>query len=98
MSRLGKHQLCLLASLASPFLKVIVGDRLSRSLVRRGLMAPHWSDPKRADGLHGITPAGLRALADALERGDLEQFLDPRFQRDRARLLWDVKDETGGKR
>lgn len=89
MARLGKHQLCLLATLASPFMLLVVSDKLSRSLVQRGLLEPR-RPPIKGDkddgGFFGITPAGLRALADALERGNVEQFFDEKFERDRVRL------------
>ena len=87
--QLGKHQLCLLASMASPFSLLIVGDKISRSLEKRGLLAPH--SLKTNDGFFGVTPTGLRELAGALERGELEQFTDPKFRRDRARLYIDAK-------
>ena len=89
--RLGKHQLCLLASMASPFSVLVVGDRVSRSLVKRGLMASHFAEKAKAEGFHGITPAGLRELADAMERGELEQFLDQSYRRDTARLALGIK-------
>lgn len=90
--RLGKHQLNLLATMASPFSALIVKDRVAVSLAKRGLLAPHFAGKKgvgsgpaatNRDSFFGITPAGLRALADAYEAGQLEQFLDPKFQRDR---------------
>ena len=61
---LGKRQLSLLKALGSPGLALVVGDRVSSSLVRRGLC-------KQTDtgGIVCITPAGLRVLADALEKG-----------------------------
>ena len=86
MRPLGKHQLCLLASMASPFSLVVVGDGISRSLVKRGLLGVHWNPRKDRDGFLGITPAGLRTLADQMQAGKLEQFLDPKYERDRARL------------
>ena len=89
MRPLGKHQLCLLATMASPFSLLIVGDRVSKSLVNRGLLEPHFA--RDDDAFHGISPAGLRAVARAMERGELEQFLDPKFQRDRARLFFGTK-------
>lgn len=94
--KLGKHQLCLLATMASPFSLLIVGDKISRSLVKRGLLAPHFA---KSDGFHGVTPSGLRAVAEAMERGDLEQFMDPKYRRDQARLYWSTKasdSATGG--
>jgi hypothetical protein len=79
--RLGKHQLKLLAGLGSPFTLLVVGDALSASLVKRGLLE---ATGRSGDSFFRITPAGLRELADALDRGDLEQFVDKRI--------------TGGKR
>lgn len=72
--RLGKKQLRLLAPMGNPFFLLVVGDKLSDSLVKRGLLKP-----TRGDSLFQITPAGLRVLADAHERGELEQFVDKRF-------------------
>ena len=84
-TRLGKHQLCLLATMGSPFSLLVVGDRLSASLVARGDMEPRHRKGL-ADGFLGITPTGLRILADAMERGELEQFFAPEFTRDRPRI------------
>lgn len=72
--RLGKLQIKLLAGLGSPFTLLVVGDALSASLVKRGLLVA-----TRGDSLFRITPAGLRELADVLDRGDLEQFVDKRI-------------------
>lgn len=74
MRALGRLQLDLLAKLASPSLFLVVGKPLSTSLVRRGLMRAHGA-PAPPNDPHGgfvqITPAGLRALADAWEAGRL---------------------------
>jgi len=86
---LGKHQLCLLATMASPFSLLVVGDRISRSLVRRGLLGQHFA--KKDDAFIGITPAGLRALADEMEAGRLEPFLEPEFQRDQVRIYLNIR-------
>ncbi len=93
--RLGKHQLCLLASMASPFSALVVGDKVSRSLVDKGLLAPHFSDK---DAWHGITAKGLRELADQFEAGNLNQFLAPDFQRDKVRLYMSTKAGDSPKR
>ena len=53
--RLGKHQLCLLASMASPFNLLIVGDRISQSLVDRKFLAPH-SHGAHKDGAFLASP------------------------------------------
>lgn len=98
--RLGKHQLCLLATMASPFIALILKDRVAASLAKLGLLAPDFASGKGVgsgpsatgqDSFFGITPAGLRALADAYEAGRLERFLDPKFQRDRTRLYTGTK-------
>lgn len=81
----GRHQLCLLASMGSPFSLLVVGDRLAASLVARGLLEPR-NRKGLADGFLGVTPKGLRDLADALEAGQLEQFFAPEFTRDRPRI------------
>lgn len=71
---LGKLQLERLMGLASPTCLLVVGDALSKSLVSRGLLKPHFQD--RPDAWHRITPSGLRALADAFEAGALDQFME----------------------
>lgn len=70
---LGKLQLEKLMGLSSPSMLLVVGDAVSSSLVKRGLLAP--AVPDRPDAWHRITPAGLRALADAFEAGRLDQFM-----------------------
>lgn len=73
---LGKHQLRRLMGLASPGCMLVVAhDAVSKSLVKRGLTAPKL--PDEPDAWHGITPNGLRALADAFETGKLQQFMKP---------------------
>ena len=90
--KLGKHQLSLLATMASPFSSLIVTDRVAESLVKREFLSPHFASQRMGEGsFFGITPMGLRALADAYEAGLLEQFLDPKFQRDRTRLYIGTK-------
>ncbi|HYD66113.1 hypothetical protein [Azospirillum sp.] len=64
-----------LLGLASPSMLLVVGDAVSKSLVKRGLLKPRLRN--RPDAWHGITPAGLRALADAYEAGKLKQFMQP---------------------
>ena len=67
MRPLGKHQLELLAGLACPGRALIVPGKVSESLVRRGLLKCY------DDGSFScITPNGLRALADALEAGKVD--------------------------
>jgi len=75
MRPLGKNQLERLMGLASPSMILIVGDKLSNSLVSRGLLRPNFPDAPEA--WHRITPAGMRVLADAYEAGQLEPFMKP---------------------
>jgi hypothetical protein len=71
--KLGKNQLERLLGLASPTsLLVVGGDRVIRSLAKRGMVKA--KDPCKPNAWLQITPAGLRVLADALEAGELEQF------------------------
>lgn len=69
--RIGPQQLQRLITLSSLGCMLIVGDRLSESLVRRGLLA----DDGKGDWCR-ITPAGLRALADEMEAGRVEDALE----------------------
>ena len=73
MRPLGKLQLERLMGLASPSCLMVVGDAVSRTLVKRGLLKPHF--PDNPDAWHRITPSGLRELAAAYEAGQLDQFM-----------------------
>jgi hypothetical protein len=68
---LGKEQLRLLSVLASPGVCMPAPCRVAESLKRRGLL-------RSTEGGGGavIAPAGLRALADALEAGRVRTFDD----------------------
>jgi hypothetical protein len=64
-ARLGKNQLRLLRTLCAG-MSVIVPDKLTRSLCDRGLMR------EAVPGAFvGVTANGLRALADAADRGEV---------------------------
>ena len=52
---------------------MIVGNAVSKSLVKRGLLKPHF--PDNPEAWHRITPLGLRTLADAYEAGQLDRFM-----------------------
>ena len=81
--------------MGSPFHALVVADKVSRSLAKRGLLEP-VGDPEAKDaGFFTITPAGLRVLADAMECGQIKQFLDPGFRRDRVRLYVDTRAAKG---
>lgn len=69
MRPLGKRQWSLLKGLASPGMFLILGDKVSDSLVRRGLLVSRAAD---GDGLLQITPAGMRMVADAWEAGEID--------------------------
>lgn len=82
MARLGKQQMRLLITLASPGTLLVIADARSESLERLGLVKAHSpavpaKPPAKAipAGMVGITPAGLRRLADEMEAGRLEQFI-----------------------
>jgi hypothetical protein len=69
--RLGPRQLAMLRAVGTTC-AVVVPDRLSRRLCELGLMTAE------ADGSFArITPAGLRALADAAEAGRVTLFVMP---------------------
>lgn len=65
-ARLGRKQLDYLARRAGVLTAQVVPDVLTRSLERRGLLVT-LSD--KTDGFLALTPAGYRAVADALEAG-----------------------------
>lgn len=70
--RLGKHQIRLLAGLGTPALMLVVPNMVSRSLEKHGLVKGRST---RTDGFIGITPAGLRALADLYDAGKLDKMV-----------------------
>lgn len=69
ISRLGSRQLKRLAGMAGVGSALVVPDSISRSLTARGLMQPTGDQPGAEDGMIVVTPAGLRALADAMDAG-----------------------------
>lgn len=73
MRPLGPKQIALLVVLAAPDRALVVADKIARSLMKRGLLAPMRAD---IDGMLRITPAGLRMLATLLEAGELARFLE----------------------
>jgi len=70
--RLGKRQLQFLRGVGVGA-AVVVPNRYSRRLCEVGLMKAHGADGSFA----AITPAGLRALADAAEAGRITLFQMP---------------------
>lgn len=69
--KLGTRQLQALMVLGAPS-RVLIAPvgKVEESLRRRGLVQHHDGGPAVR-----ITPAGLRTLADALEAGELERFM-----------------------
>lgn len=73
---LGSRQLAYLKALGHPSTYLVVGDAGARSLAKRGLLRAFGKARKgRRDSFYGITPAGMRALADALEDGRIARAL-----------------------
>ena len=70
--RLGNRQLELLRALGTNSALIVPCAR-SRRLCELGLLRAHADDGAFA----AITPAGLRALADAAERGKIDLFKMP---------------------
>lgn len=68
--RLGDKQLELLIFMGGPGRILLTEDRVSRSLVKRGLL-----HRDKLAGVH-VSPAGLRAVANAMERGRIDAILD----------------------
>lgn len=73
MRPLGKLQIERLLGLASPSMLMVVGDAISASLIKRGLLKPRFPDTPEA--FHQITPNGMRILAEVYESGRLDQFM-----------------------
>jgi hypothetical protein len=69
---LGKRQLELLRDIG-PMCALVLPDKTSRRLCALGLMFAHGVDGSFA----AITPAGLRALADAADAGKIALFTLP---------------------
>lgn len=65
--RIGRKQADLLSFAASPAMMLLTPGAVSRSLVKRGLMRE-----EAPGGACCITPAGLRALAGALDEGVID--------------------------
>lgn len=63
--RLGCEQINYLKAMGGVGRFLVVPDKVSDSLCARGLMKSHGTDRSFV----GITPAGLRALADLLDAG-----------------------------
>lgn len=68
--RIGKNQLRTLVVLGSPTMSLVVPGPAERAMVKKGLL-------KTSDtgGCACITPLGLRALADEMEAGRVDDAL-----------------------
>ncbi len=78
-ARLGLEQLRVLILVASPTTVLMTPDKVSASLVRRGLLRQdryRGGDGGMKPGGCAITAAGLRALAGAMEDGRVADALD----------------------
>lgn len=76
MARLGQRQINRLAAMANVGCALVVPDAVSRSLVARGLMEPTSDQPGCQDGFVVMTPAGYRAVADAIDAGQINHRPD----------------------
>ena len=77
MTRLGNRQLETLILLARPTITMIVPGPVEVSLIKRGLLkAKKQKKDNRVEfSFARITPKGLRAIADAMEAGRVEDPL-----------------------
>lgn len=73
MARLGIRQLELMRACGT-CRAILVGDRMTDRLCELGMMKSHSRD---GNGVVALTPAGLRALADAAEAGRIDIFTMP---------------------
>lgn len=71
--RLGKHQLQMLRA-AGTSSALVVPCATSRRLCDLGLMKAHGE----GGSFISVTPAGLRALADAVDAGKINLFVMPK--------------------
>lgn len=69
--RLGKEQRKRLVALGSPGMAQVVGCKVTRSLVKRGLLRSYEDDSFAC-----ITPSGLRVLANEMEAGRVEGAME----------------------
>ena len=71
MARLGKRQAEFLATMANVGCALVVPNELSRALVKRGLMEPTGDQPGSEDAFIVVNADGYRALADAIDAGQI---------------------------
>lgn len=68
--KLGIHQLRILVVLGSPTMHLIVLDRIAKTLLGRGLLRHSKT------GGYVITAPGLRALAEAMDAGRVDEVME----------------------
>lgn len=76
MARLGKRQIARLSGMAHVGSAQVVPDAISRSLVARGLMEPTGDKPGCEESFSVVTAAGFRAIADAIDAGQVQHRPD----------------------
>lgn len=76
MYRLGKRQIAKLAGMAGVGSALVVPDAISRSLASRGLMEGTGDKPGSEDAFAVVTAAGYRAVADAIDAGQISHRPD----------------------
>lgn len=76
MGRLGRRQIDRMAAMANVGCALVVPDAVSRSLVARGLMEPTGDKPGCEDAFVVMTAAGYRAVADAIDAGQIKHRPD----------------------
>lgn len=76
MTRLGKRQAEFLATMANVGCALVVPNAQSRALVKRGLMEATGDQPGSEEAFIVINAAGFRALADAIDAGQVRHRPD----------------------
>lgn len=80
--RLGKRQLEMLILCCSPLSLLLTPDAVSDALVTKGLMTATRKGPRSPAS---ISASGLRAVADAMDRGDIPPAIERMKQEAKAR-------------
>lgn len=73
MTRIGKNQLRLLITLASPTMMLMTGGKEAVAMASRGLL----QERRQGNGVgYSISSSGLRALADEMEAGRVDDAIE----------------------
>lgn len=73
MTRIGKNQLSILITMASPTRLLMTGGKQAEVMAARGLLREH----RQGEGVtYRIAPDGLRALADEMEAGRVDDAIE----------------------